>query len=75
MKNVTHPFHEWLTNHKNMGTYYTKNNNTAATEKDKYGKEGEWDTKEDGFMDESVWCRKCCRLFDMSFEIIWDKIY
>jgi len=54
MKNVTHPFHEWLTNHKNMGTYYTKNNNTAATEKDKYGKEGEWDTKEDGFMDESV---------------------
>ena len=54
MKNVTHPFHEWLTNHKNMGTYYTKNNNTLATEKDKYGKEGEWDTKEDGFMDESV---------------------
>ena len=32
-------------------------------------------TKEDGFSDESVYGRKCCRVFDMNFHRIRIKIY
>ena len=48
-------------------------NQNTQQQKDKTMKEGEWETKEDGFMDESVCGRKCCRVFNMSFYVIGIK--